>query len=110
MRVYQLSMEFVDRINALIAILPRGNSALVDQLKRAALSIPTNIAEGFGRRQVADRRHFFLIVRGSVNECVPLVSVAAKLCALEVSQYTKLHNEMDLIAKMLTALIATLQK
>jgi four helix bundle protein len=55
---------------------PRGYGFLVDRLNRAALSIATNLAEGNGRFTKPDRRNFFIVARGSAQECVPLLEIA----------------------------------
>lgn len=81
-----------------------------DQLNRAALSIATNIAEGNGRFTKPDRRNFFGIARGSVQECVPLPELACRrgLLKREEHEVRKLHLEE--IAKMLSGLISGLEK
>ena len=53
--------------------MPRGSGFLVDQLKRASLSIPANIAEGAGRPSDPDERRHFGIARGSAMESVVLL-------------------------------------
>ena len=66
------------RVTRLTGRFPRGFYFLADQLNRASLSIAANIAEGNGRFTKADRRNFFGIARGSVQECVPLLEVARR--------------------------------
>jgi len=76
--VYQKAMDFSDRICGITQTFPRGFYFLVDQLNRAALSIAANIAEGNGRFTIRDRKNFFGIARGSVQECVPLLELAKR--------------------------------
>jgi four helix bundle protein len=73
--VYQRAVTFADTCCSLTRDFPRGYFFLADQLNRAALSIAANIAEGNGRFTKPDRKHFFGIARGSVQECVTLVDV-----------------------------------
>lgn len=70
--VYQKAIDFADAVCQHTEHFSRGYGFLVDQLNRAALSIAANIAEGNGRFTIPDRRNFFGIARGSVQECVPL--------------------------------------
>jgi four helix bundle protein len=76
--VYQKAVDFADRIASHTESFPRGYYFLVDQLNRAALSIATNLAEGNGRFTKPDRKNFFTIARGSVQECVPLIEVSKR--------------------------------
>ena len=76
--VYQKSVDLADLICSKTEEFPRGYGFLVDQLNRAALSIAANIAEGNGRFTKPDRRNFFGIARGSVQECVPLLELALR--------------------------------
>lgn len=76
--VYQKAVDFADQIARTTESFPRGYYFLTDQLNRAALSIATNLAEGNGRFTKPDRRNFFTIARGSLQECVPLIEVARR--------------------------------
>lgn len=78
LQVYQKAVDFADRISVSTESFPRGYYYLVDQLNRAALSIATNLAEGNGRFTKPDRKNFFTIARGSVQECVPLLEIASR--------------------------------
>lgn len=69
--VYQKAVDFAEAVCGETEEFSRGYGFLTDQLNRAALSIAANIAEGNGRFTKPDRRHFFGIARGSVQECVP---------------------------------------
>ena len=66
--VYQKSVDFADQICSRSESFPGGYGFLSDQLNRAALSISANIAEGNGHFTVPDRKNFFGIARGSLQE------------------------------------------
>ena len=74
--VYQRAIEFVAYALRIAECLPRGQAPLADQLRRAAVSIPLNIAEGGGRnRESADRARFRAIARGSAMESGALLDI-----------------------------------
>ena len=73
--VYRCSVEFLALAWQLCEALPRGQSALADQLRRAALSVPLNIAEGTGRIGEADVSRQRAIARGSAMECAAILDV-----------------------------------
>jgi four helix bundle protein len=77
--VYQRSVEFVVAAAGIISELPSGYASLSDQLKRAALSVPVNIAEGVGRTSVADCRRHYAIARGSAMECAAIIDACRAL-------------------------------
>jgi len=108
--VYQKAVAFADAICTLARGFPRGYFFLADQLNRAALSIAANIAEGNGRFTKADRRNFFGIARGSMQECVPLLELAARQGLLPPERHHQLKAGLEEIAKMLSGLIAGLDK
>jgi len=81
--VYQRAIELLALTADLSAEVPRGHAALLDQLRRAATSIPLNIAEAAGRTGKADAARAYAIARGSAMEC------AAVLDALQVLKIVK---------------------
>lgn len=88
---------------------PRGCGFLVDQLNRAALSISANIAEGNGRFTQPDRKNFFGIARGSVQECVPLLELARRRKLIDDARHAELKSQLEEISKMLSGLINGLE-
>ena len=66
--VYQCAIKFLAFAMRLIAAMPKGNAEVKDQLKRAALSIVLNIAEGAGRTSAGEQRRHSAIARGSALE------------------------------------------
>jgi len=105
LEVYQKAVEFAEAVFKLTDELPRGQRALADQFKRAAMSISLNIAEGNGRWPPKDRKNFFLIARGSAFECVPLLELCRRRRMIADDNFTRLKGDLEILAKMLSALI-----
>ena len=82
---------------------------LKDQLKRACLSIPTNIAEGSGRFTKRDKKNFYVISRGSIYECVALIQIIKKVHNVSKSDYDGFLNQLEELSKMINGLIISLQ-
>jgi four helix bundle protein len=108
--VYQKSITFADAICTITRDLPRGYFFLGNQLSRAATSIAANIAEGNGRFTKADRRNFFGIARGSVQECVPLLELAARQSLIKSDRHRELKLDLEEISRMLSGLINGLER
>lgn len=83
LNVYQSAIKFLALCSRLRPVLPRGSSALADQLTRASLSIPLNIAEGAGKTTQQDTKRFYAIARGSAMECGAILDAARVLEALD---------------------------
>jgi four helix bundle protein len=107
--VYQKSVNFADAICDQTEQFPRGYGFLSDQLNRAALSIAANIAEGNGRFTKPDRRNFFGIARGSVQECVPLLELAFRRNLISEELHHRLKADLEEISRMLSGLINGLE-
>jgi len=110
LKVYQKALSVAKEIVEICQGIKRGNSTIVDQLQRAALSIPTNIAEGNGRWHKKDRANFFTIAKGSAFECIPLLEICKGLNLIEAEKVGRFREELDAIGKMLTMLIKGMEK
>jgi len=110
LEVYQKAINFADAAAALTQDFPRGFYYLADQLNRAALSIATNLAEGNDRFTKPDRRNFFTIARGSVQECIPLLELARRRKLVGEQRVIELRANLETIARMLSGLINGLEK
>jgi four helix bundle protein len=73
--VYKCAIEFLTLVTEISKDIPRGHATLVDQLKRAAMSVPLNIAEAAGRTGRADSARIYAIARGSAMECGAILDV-----------------------------------
>lgn len=100
--VYQRSIEFFALAVQVIEKIPKGNSTLTDQLRRASLSIPLNIAEGSGKIGIADKQRFYAISRGSAMECGAIFDACKVLGAMEAEQYKSGKSLLNRIVAMLT--------
>ncbi|MGE3799786.1 MAG: four helix bundle protein [Candidatus Kapaibacterium sp.] len=82
--------------------------ALRDQLRRAVLSVPLNIAEGFGRRSKREFRRFLLIAHGSLAEVQTCLYIALDLQYLEQDEFTLLYKESEELSRMISSLVGRL--
>ena len=105
LEVYQKGVDLAEQVFKLTDELPKGQSSLADQFKRAAMSISLNIAEGNGRWHSKERKNFFLIARGSAFECVPLLELCKRQKFITEDHYMSLREDLEALAKMLSALI-----
>ncbi len=82
---------------------------LTSQIRRASMSIPTNIAEGCGRNTDADFARFLQIAMGSASETEYQLLLSYDLEFLNKEHYEKLNTDVTEIKRMLTSLIQTLR-
>lgn len=105
--VWQKAMLLVEQTYQVVAMLPQYERyALADQMRRCAVSVPSNIAEGQKRFTSADTAHFLGIALGSVAELETQIILCHRLYNTNVSEILNLITE---VSKMLTALIASLR-
>ena len=97
--VYQKAIVYADCICGITEKFPRGYGFLADQLNRASVSIAANIAEGNGRFTIPDRKNFFMIARGSVQECVALMEIAHRRKLVTSEAHVQLRMELEEVSK-----------
>lgn len=110
LQVYQKAVDFADRVLPRTEHFPRGYGFLANQLNRASVSIAANLAEGNGRFTKADRKHFFGIARGSIQECVPLLELALRRRLVEGEEHEQLRERLEELGKMISGLIKGIDK
>ena len=102
--VWKKSVVFVTEIYKFTSSLPDNEKfGIISQLRRAAVSIPTNIAEGAARHSTKEFIQFIYISLGSVSEIDTLLLIVGNLKYADVSELSKLNFQADEIKKMLTA-------
>jgi four helix bundle protein len=108
--VYQEALSFADSVYELSAQFPRDELyGLTGQLRRAAMSIAANIAEGSGRSK-KEFVHYLKIARTSVYECVPLLTVAHRQGYFDQDAFGIFYGRCESLSKMLSKLINSLRR
>ena len=100
--VYQRSVEFLALTAEISAATPKGNAELLDQLRRAASSVPLNIAEACGRTGPADVARTYAIARGSAMECAAVLDALKALKVVREPQYVRGIELLERVVAMLT--------
>ena len=108
LEVWQESMKLVLGVYRLLDLFPKKEQfALCDQLRRAVVSIPSNIAEGFGRDTHKDFAHFLSMSRGSLYEVGTQLEIAHALGYID--SIGDVRSLMNSVSRMLGSLIRKLQ-
>ena len=108
--VWQKSMTLAENVYELISILPTEEKyVLSEQMRRAAISVPSNIAEGHSRSSKNEYIHFLSIARGSLTELETQIILAQRINYFNDNQIEPAINLCNEIQKMLSAMINRLQ-
>ena len=106
--IYQFSRVFVLECYKLTKVLPADEKfGMISQIRRAALSVHLNIAEGSSRKSEIERKRYYEISRGSIIEIDSALDIANDLDYINDYNITKLGEAMIRCFKMLSGLIAS---
>jgi four helix bundle protein len=106
LKIWNRSIELVKDIYDITSLFPKDeNYGLTSQIRRSAISIPSNIAEGFTRYYKKEFRQFLYIALGSCAELETQLVIAYKLNYLKANIKSKISNDLEIICKMITNLI-----
>lgn len=106
--VYQKSLDLVDDCYHLVRLFPpEERFGLIDQLRRAAISIVLNIAEGSGRTK-RDFRNFLRNARASCYECAAVLHIAHRRAYISQDKHNHCAQQLTDISKMLSGLMRSL--
>ena len=104
--VWQKARVLVKRIYSITSSFPREEKfGLIDQIRRAVVSIMANVAEGFSRYRIAETVMFYRTARGSLSEVKSHLYIALDLGYINSTEFKKLVETIDEIGKMLNGLI-----
>jgi four helix bundle protein len=100
--VYQCALQFAALSFQILEKMPRGHAELSDQLKRATISIPLNIAEGAGKTSDRERARYHAIARGSAMECAAIVDLLRMQALVEPETATTAKTLCVRVVSMLS--------
>ena len=104
--VWQKSMSLVTEIYKVTRSFPKDETyTLVSQMRRCAISIPSNIAEGFGRKSTNDYIRFLNITMGSLYELQTQLEISLNLKYLKKVDFNKFYESSREIERMLGSMI-----
>ena len=111
LRVYKESKELVKSVYRLLEKFPKYETyALGDQLRRAVVSVPSNIAEGSGRFSIKEKIHFIEIAYGSLTESLCQLDIAHDLEYITDEEFNNEKERINIIGKQLSGLRSSFQK
>jgi len=111
MIVWQKSMAFVTAIYKVTAVFPNSEQfGVTSQIRRSAVSVPSNIAEGLGRRSDGDFIRFLQIAMGSLFELQTQLKISFNLGLLPETECNTFFSQSREVERMLTNLIQKLKQ
>lgn len=106
LKVWQKSMDLAEKVYQLTKSFPdQEKFGLISQLRRCAVSIPSNIAEGAGRNSNKEFRNFLGIANGSTNELNTQLSIAVRIGYVKKEQLKEIFNLLSEVQKIIFVLI-----
>ena len=110
LKVWQRGMKLVEQVYTLTEPFPASEKyELTFQLRRAAVSVPSNIAEGWGHSSQKQYIHFLELARSSLFEIETQIRIASRLGYVNADERDQLLSETDAQSKMLLSLMRSLR-
>jgi four helix bundle protein len=109
LKVWQIALDMTETLYRVTADWPKAEQyGLVSQVRRAAVSVPANIAEGAGRRTPGEFMHFIGIARGSLAELETLLIIARRLGYIEEPSFRAIMDDLFELGRMTTGLLKSI--
>jgi four helix bundle protein len=109
LEVYAVARQFNREVSELLTELPRGQAESRNNLRRAAMSVTRNIAEGSGKWQICDKVNFYHIARASATECASSLDELVDFELVPEERVIRLREFLSRIVAMLTAMIRSVE-
>ena len=110
LQVYQLSLQQVKEVYTLTKNFPQNELyGLTDQIRRAVISIPSNIAEGMGRNSIKERIHFLEIANGALTATMCQLEIAHLLTYISDKELNNNETNLANISRLLSGLKKSLE-
>lgn len=104
--VWKEAMELVEGVYKLTSVFPKEEVyMLAAQMKRAAVSVVSNIGEGCARRTIKERIQFLMMSRGSLSELDAQLEIALRLKFINEKKFNETADKVDKVSRMLQGLI-----
>jgi four helix bundle protein len=100
--VYQYSIELLSLLTKIAHQLPHGQAYIADQLKRAAISIPLNVAEGAAKPTLKDKKRFYAYARGSALDAGAIIDCCRAMQIIDQPQILNARTKILRVVKMLS--------
>ena len=111
LKVWQKSYKLCLKVYKITKKFPKTEVySFTSQMRRAALSIPCNIAEGYGRKTTPDYLRFLYMSYGSICELETLILLAGDLEYIETESLSELQSDIGEVERMLKALIKSIER
>ena len=110
LRVWQEAMDLAAAVHGLTKVFPREERyGLTSQLRRSAIFVPSNIAEGYGRHSTGSYLQFLKTARGSLNEIETQLELSVRFEYADAEKIQPHLLHADRLSKMLSALIRSIE-
>jgi four helix bundle protein len=109
--IWQKGIQIVKEVYLVCKSFPKDEQyGLTSQIKRSAVSIPSNIAEGWGRKYTKSYIQFLKYSRGSLLELETQIIIAKELNFISIEEYNRIQSLITEESKMLNAFIKSIDK
>ncbi len=109
--VWQKSMQLVKEVFLVTDKFPKSETyGLVSQMRRSAVSIPSNIAEGYGRKSKKEYAQFYSIAYGSTLELETQLIISKEIHFINIEDFEKINSLLEEVAKMLNYMTSKMRE